>query len=119
MSTQGYRRYLCRVCGFIYDEAKGDPDGGLPPGTRFEDIPEDWMCPLCGVGKADMVLMAERPSTAGARAVPGVSRGRRGMQSDPVVVVGGGIAGWTAVERIRAYLPEQPITLVSACDASV
>lgn len=119
MSKQGYRRYLCRVCGFIYDEAKGDPDGGLPPGTRFEDIPEDWMCPLCGVGKADMVLMAERPSTAGARTVPVVGRGRRGMQSEPVVVVGGGIAGWTAVERIRSYLPEQPITLVSACDASV
>lgn len=119
MSDQGYQRYLCRVCGFIYDEAKGDPDGGLPPGTRFEDIPDDWMCPLCGVGKADMVLMADAPSTDRAQAVSGIGRARSAIRQDPVVVVGGGIAGWTAVERIRAYLPEQPITLVSACEASV
>ena len=36
-----YQRYLCVVCGFIYDEAEGDPDGGLPPGTRYDDIPDD------------------------------------------------------------------------------
>ena len=52
MSTQ-YRKFLCVVCGFIYDEAKGDPDSGLAPGTKWEDIPEDWSCPECGVTKAD------------------------------------------------------------------
>ena len=45
--------YICRACGLIYDEDKGDPDSGIAPGTRFEDIPEDWECPLCGVTKAD------------------------------------------------------------------
>ena len=48
-----YRQFICHACGWIYDEAQGDPDSGLAPGTRFEDIPQDWSCPLCGVTKAD------------------------------------------------------------------
>ncbi|MEQ8264276.1 rubredoxin [Pseudohaliea sp.] len=48
-----YRKYECIVCGFIYDEAEGLPDEGIPPGTRWEDLPEDWLCPDCGVGKED------------------------------------------------------------------
>ncbi len=46
-------RWICIVCGFIYDPAEGDPDSGIPPGTAFEDIPEDWVCPECNVTKAD------------------------------------------------------------------
>ena len=41
----------CEPCGYIYDPAVGDPDGGIAPGTAFEDIPDDWVCPLCGLGK--------------------------------------------------------------------
>lgn len=52
-----FKRYLCVVCGFIYDEEIGDPDANLPPGTRFEDIPDDWSCPDCGATKADFELM--------------------------------------------------------------
>lgn len=44
-------RYVCTVCGYIYDPAKGDPDSGIPAGTPFTDLPEDWVCPVCGVGK--------------------------------------------------------------------
>ena len=44
-------KYVCTACGYIYDPAKGDPDGGIDPGTSFADIPSDWVCPLCGVGK--------------------------------------------------------------------
>lgn len=44
-------KYVCDVCGYIYDPAVGDPDNGIEPGTAFEDLPEDWLCPLCGVGK--------------------------------------------------------------------
>jgi rubredoxin len=47
------KKYICVVCGYIYDPAKGDEDSGIKPGTAFEDIPEDWVCPLCGVGKDD------------------------------------------------------------------
>ncbi len=50
-------RYLCDVCGYIYDEEAGDPEGGLAPGTRFEDIPDDWVCPDCGATKASLVLI--------------------------------------------------------------
>ncbi|PIV34808.1 MAG: rubredoxin [Lysobacterales bacterium CG02_land_8_20_14_3_00_62_12] len=54
--TAPYRLFVCVVCGFIYDEAKGLPEDGFPPGTRFEDIPNSWMCPDCGVGKEDFEL---------------------------------------------------------------
>ena len=47
------KKYVCTVCGWVYDPDKGDPDGGILPGTPFEEIPYDWVCPLCGVGKDD------------------------------------------------------------------
>jgi rubredoxin len=50
-------KYKCVVCDYIYDEALGDPDSGLKPGTKFEDIPEDWSCPECGVTKTFLELM--------------------------------------------------------------
>jgi len=46
-------KYVCKVCGYVYDPEKGDPDNGVEPGTAFENIPDDWVCPLCGVGKED------------------------------------------------------------------
>ena len=45
-------KYQCTVCGYIYDPDKGDPDGGIKPGTKFEDIPDDWTCPVCGADKS-------------------------------------------------------------------
>lgn len=47
------KKYECGPCGYIYDPEAGDPDGGIAPGTAFEDIPDDWVCPVCGVGKED------------------------------------------------------------------
>jgi rubredoxin len=47
------QKYMCTSCGFIYDPADGDPDGGIVPGTPFEDIPDDWFCPVCGARKRD------------------------------------------------------------------
>ena len=44
-------KYVCTVCGYVYDPEVGDPDNNINPGTSFQDIPEDWVCPLCGVGK--------------------------------------------------------------------
>jgi flavin reductase (DIM6/NTAB) family NADH-FMN oxidoreductase RutF/rubredoxin len=45
-------KYKCQVCGYIYDPAQGDPDGGIKPGTAFEDIPDSWVCPVCGADKS-------------------------------------------------------------------
>jgi rubredoxin len=47
------KKYRCSVCGYVYDPAEGDPDGDIMPGTAFAEIPDDWVCPLCGVGKED------------------------------------------------------------------
>lgn len=44
-------RYVCNVCGYVYDPEKGDPDNGINPGTKFEDLPKDWVCPICGASK--------------------------------------------------------------------
>ncbi|MBU3192191.1 rubredoxin [Clostridium bowmanii] len=52
-------KYVCTVCGYIYDPAEGDSDGGVVPGTKFHDIDEDWVCPLCGVPKSDFEKVEE------------------------------------------------------------
>lgn len=52
-------KYICTVCDYIYDPEKGDPDSGIEPRTAFEDIPADWFCPLCGVGKEDFEKLEE------------------------------------------------------------
>lgn len=59
MSDTQFRKYECVVCGFIYDEAEGLPDDGIPAGTKWEDIPDDWECPDCGIGKSDFDLLEE------------------------------------------------------------
>jgi rubredoxin len=51
------RKFQCNVCGFVYDESAGDLAHGIKPGTRWEDIPEDWVCPECGVAKADFEMV--------------------------------------------------------------
>ncbi|MEK9649401.1 MAG: rubredoxin [Gammaproteobacteria bacterium] len=52
-----YRRYECVICGYIYDEALGIPEEGIKPGTLWQDIPDDWVCPDCGVSKYDFELI--------------------------------------------------------------
>ena len=47
------KKYICTVCQWVYDPEVGDPESGIEPGTAFEDIPEDWVCPVCGVGQDD------------------------------------------------------------------
>ena len=109
-----YQQYICDACGYIYDEAEGDPDGGLPPGTRYADIPDDWACPLCGVTKADFTPYVA-PTLDALRAnlvtsAPVAARGAAG-----VVIVGAGRAGWQMAEALRALDATLPITLVSGC----
>lgn len=53
-----YRKFVCSACGYIFDEAEGDPDSGIAPGTRWEDIPDEWVCPECGVDKSYFDLFA-------------------------------------------------------------
>ncbi len=50
------KKWQCIICGYVYDESLGDPDGGLAAGTRWEDVPATWVCPDCGAGKADFEM---------------------------------------------------------------
>lgn len=53
------RRYICVICGFIYDPATGLPEDGIPPGTPFEDLPPNWSCPDCGARKDDFEIITD------------------------------------------------------------
>ena len=53
------KKFKCIPCGYIYDPAEGDPDGGIAAGTPFDDLPDDWVCPVCGVGKDDFEELPE------------------------------------------------------------
>ena len=57
--TSKVAKYECTVCGYIYDPEEGDPDGGIKPGTPFEQIPDDWVCPVCGAAKSDFEKIEE------------------------------------------------------------
>lgn len=56
-ADDGFKQWVCVICGWVYDEALGAPDDGLAPGTRWADVPDDWRCPLCDVGKEDFALI--------------------------------------------------------------
>ena len=51
------KKYVCALCGYVYDPELGEPDDGIEPGTRFEDLPEDWCCPVCGATKGDFSVV--------------------------------------------------------------
>lgn len=57
--SQKYNKYMCLNCEFVYDEAEGMPEYDIPPGTRWEDLDEDWICPVCGSEKVDFELVEE------------------------------------------------------------
>jgi rubredoxin-NAD+ reductase len=113
--SETWRQYICRACGLIYDEALGDEDSGLAPGTRFEDIPDDWSCPLCGVTKADFEPYEAPSANVGLAQPCVVTAGRQ----PGVVIVGGGAAGWAVAAALRALDPDTSITLVTACVGDV
>jgi len=54
---KGFKTWICVICGHVYEEAKGDPDHGLAPGTRWADVPADWHCPDCGASKDDFEMV--------------------------------------------------------------
>lgn len=122
MINGDYKRWICDACGFIYDEAKGDPDSGLEPGTRYADIPDDWQCPLCGMSKSDLRPLPEAPPTGvpetPVRQQPKAAGTCRGGD-DYVVIVGAGIAGWSVAEAVRRLDSTVPLLLICACEGLV
>jgi len=120
MNSTAYKRWICDACGYIYDEAKGDPADGLAPGTRYEDIPDDWQCPLCGLMKSDLRLLPDTPAVPASKTKSFKTAGSKSRGgSDYVVIIGAGMAGWSVADAIRQRDPERPILLVSACKGQV
>jgi rubredoxin---NAD+ reductase len=116
MTSVAWRQFICKACSYVYDEEAGDPDSGLAPGTRFEDIPDDWYCPICGVTKADFALDQSMP-VVNRSASPTLATVSRGQKIFDVLIVGGGVAGWSVAHALRERSDEVSIGLVSDCDA--
>ena len=101
-------RWECIVCGWVYDEAKGWPDEGIPPGTRWEDVPANFLCPDCGVGKEDFELIDATPLPSAAPAAA--------AERAPVVIIGTGLAGYNLAREFRKLDAEAPLVLLTADD---
>lgn len=102
--------YECSICGWIYDEAKGCPEEGIPAGTRWEDVPEDWHCPVCGAGKADfnMVAIESKPVSAGSPILASPQ-----ATSEPLTILGTGLAGYTFAREFRKIDHTTPLRLIT------
>ncbi len=108
------RKWLCIVCGWIYDEAKGWPDDGIAPGTKWEDIPDDWMCPECQVGKADFEMLDITDVEEDE-----ISQVATTTVIEPVVIIGSGHAGYQVASTLRAQSPDVSITVFTADDGAL
>ncbi|TVT49599.1 MAG: rubredoxin-NAD(+) reductase [Denitromonas halophila] len=111
------KKWLCIICGLIYDEAQGWPKDGIVAGTRWEDVPEDWKCPDCGVGKADFEMIEiSAPAAAAAQpvlaAVPTLAP-TPALPQGPVVIIGSGHAGYALAAAVRAQSPQAEIVMLS------
>lgn len=108
-------RWECIVCGLIYDEKEGWPEDGIPAGTKWADVPDDWLCPDCGVGKEDFELIpGSEDEDAGA-----VTESAPEAASPPaetarhIVIIGSGLAGYGLVSALRKHDAEVPVTLIT------
>lgn len=105
-------KWECIVCGLVYDEAKGWPDDGIAPGTKWEDVPEDWLCPDCGVGKEDFELIEESP----VEQVPHHQEAEADVEHAPVVIIGTGLAGYGLAKEFRKHDDSTPLILITSDD---
>lgn len=105
-------KWECIVCGLVYDEKEGWPDDGIAPGTKWEDVPEDWLCPDCGVGKEDFELLEEAPvDDTPHHEEPVVDKVHA-----PVVILGTGLAGYGLAKEFRKHDEDTPLILITSDD---
>ncbi|MDE0951085.1 MAG: FAD-dependent oxidoreductase [Halioglobus sp.] len=105
-------KWECIVCGLIYDEKEGWPDDGIAPGTKWADVPEDWLCPDCGVGKEDFELLEE----AAVEAAPHHEEPVVDKEHAPVVILGTGLAGYGLAKEFRKHDSDTPLILITSDD---
>jgi len=106
-------RWECIVCGLIYDEKEGWPEDGISPGTKWEDVPDDWTCPDCGVGKADFELIPGSDEDDAPADQTGADSAA-GSSARSVVVVGSGLAGYGLVRELRRKDEAVAITVLTS-----
>lgn len=109
------KKWLCIICGLIYDEALGWPDDGIVAGTRWEDVPEDWLCPECKVGKSDFEMIEiSEPVTA---VVPPSAAVKlpvaAAIPAQPVVIIGSGHAGYGLAQELRKANPQLDVRVLT------
>jgi len=107
-------RWECIVCGWVYDEAKGWPDDGIVAGTKWEDVPEGWLCPDCGVGKEDFELIAEKATPA----APHHEAEDQKTLVRPVVIIGTGLAGYNLAKEFRKLDKDTPLLIITSDDGA-
>ncbi|WP_444923268.1 FAD-dependent oxidoreductase [Microbulbifer sp. DLAB2-AF] len=117
--TATFRLWECMVCGWVYDEARGCPEEGIAPGTRWEDIPEDWSCPQCGVGKEDFDMVLVTPASKPIENDTELSGGEVSNENQaPLVIVGTGLAGYHLALEFRKLDSVTPLVLISSDDGA-
>ena len=107
-------QWECIVCGWVYDETKGDPDNGVVPGTKWDDVPESWLCPDCCVGKDDFEIIAGTENDAVEASASAEEASTE--TGAPIVIIGTGIAGYTLLKEIRRIDADAPIIIVTGDD---
>jgi rubredoxin-NAD+ reductase len=105
-------KWECIVCGWIYDEVTGDPENDVAPGTKWEDVPEDWLCPDCGVGKEDFELI----ESSEVEAAPHHEQAQNSSEAAPVVILGTGLAGYGLAKEFRKLDSDTPLILITSDD---
>lgn len=109
------KKWLCIICGLIYDEALGWPDDGILPGTRWEDVPEDWLCPDCKVGKSDFEMIEIGEPVTAVATPPAVAPQplAAAVAAQPVVIIGSGHAGYGLAQELRKANPQLDIRVLT------
>jgi rubredoxin-NAD+ reductase len=108
------KKWLCIICGLIYDEAKGWPQDGIAPGTRWEDVPDDWLCPDCKVGKSDFEMIEIREPVTAAASAPLPQRPvAKALPRQPIVIIGSGHAGYGLAQALRKADPAVEIHVLT------
>jgi len=115
------KKWQCLVCDLIYDEAEGWPDDGITPGTRWEDVPQDWKCPYCGVGKEDfeMIEIKEPAASSGSPSITENTDIAIDESLEPIVIIGAGMAAYNLVKEVRKLDKNTPIKIISSDDGNL
>ncbi len=123
------KTWLCIICGLIYDERKGWPDDGIAPGTRWEDVPDDWLCPDCKVGKEDFEMLAilddnevvtdAISSTMSTASLSTELKTDTNVGPEHIVIIGSGHAGYHMANALREQDKNVSITVFTSDDGAL